>query len=267
MMPQLAADLVPLKPVSAAAKVLFLDVEVSPNLAYVWGKYEQNTLGDFLQERQVICFAWNWLGEEKIHVLSMRSFGSYKRDRQYNGGLVRALHKLISQADVVVAHNLKKYDEKVTNTEFLVHGLQPPPPHKMIDTLEVLRAKFQLNSNKLDDACARLGIGRKVDTGGFSLWVRCLEGDLRAWAKMERYNVGDIRLLKKLYLVERPWITNHPNLGLIAGSSGCPNCRSKNLRPKGYAYTRVAKTARFVCRDCGHWCQGRPLKSGGWRFS
>ena len=249
-----------------ALKVLLLDVETSPNLAYVWGKYEQNTLGDMLQERKIICYAWNWLGESKIDALALPMFKTYRRDRMDNRELIEALHATLSQADIVVGHNVKQFDAPMCNTDFLAHGMKPPPPYRMVDTLEVLRSKFRLNSNKLDDAGARLGIGRKVQHRGFNMWLGCLNGDAKSWAEMVKYNIGDVALLKRLYMKVRPWMTNHPNMTAPLALEACPGCGSKHLNRSGWIYTRTGKNQRFACRDCGKWSTGK-RKWDGWRFS
>lgn len=190
---------------SVKDKYLLIDVESSPNEAYVWGKYEQNVVGDFLRERQIISFSWKWLGEKETHVRSLRMYPGYKADRRDNRALVADLHKLISGADYVIAHNLNAFDAKMINTEFIVHGLKPPKRYRTLDTLLMARRYFSFNSNKLDDLGKRLKVGRKAQTGGFSLWVGCLNGDLKSWRKMEQYNKQDVILLEKVYLKLKPW--------------------------------------------------------------
>ncbi len=237
-------------------KVLLYDVESSPNIAYVWGKYEQNALGDFIKERQIISFAWKWLGEKEVHVLALPSFPGYKKNREDNRALILELHKLISSADIAIAHNINEFDDKMANTEFISHGLKPPPPHKTVDTLQFARSKFRFNSNKLGDLGKRLGLGEKVNTGGFELWAKCLQGDRKAWALMMAYNKQDVVLLEKIYLKMRPYMKLHPNMNAADRHIGCPVCRSVNLRRRGWSYSNTGKNPRFSCNDCGKWSKG-----------
>lgn len=241
-------------------KVLLYDVESSPNVAYIWNKYEQNALGDFIKERQIISVAWKWLGEKEVHVIALPSFKSYKKRPEDNEALVRYFHKVISKADIVIGHNVAAFDDKMVNTDFLFHGLRPPPPHKTIDTLRVARSRFRFNSNKLGDLGARLGLGKKVSTGGFDLWVRCLRGDNKAWALMMKYNKGDVVLLEKIYLKLRPWMTNHPDMNAVERVFGCPVCRSKNTIRCGWHITMRGRQIRFKCKDCGKWSLGKLIK-------
>lgn len=245
--------------------VLLYDVETSPNLAYIWGKYEQNALGDFIEERQIISVAWKWLGEKKIHVMALPMFASYSRDPHNNRALIVRLHKLFSRADIVVGHNVVCFDDKMSNTGFIKHGLPPPPPHQSVDTLKVARSKFRFNSNKLDDLGAFLKLGRKVRHRGFELWVRCMRGEKRAWSIMKKYNKGDVALLEKIYLRIRPWMTNHPSMTALDGLDGCPLCRSKKIKPHGWRIAAGTKRRRFRCDDCGKWSSGAFVKNK-WRF-
>jgi hypothetical protein len=244
------------------AKVLLYDVEVGPNIAYIWGKYEQDALGDFIQERQVISFAWKWLGEKDVHVLSLPRFKEYKKDRNSNRSLIMRLHELFVRADIVIGHNVDKFDDKMANTEFILNGLNPPPPHKTIDTLKVARSRFRFNSNKLDDLGIRLGVGRKVKTGGFKLWAGCLNGDMKSWSLMEGYNKQDVILLEKVYLKLRPWIKNHPDLNAIDRHVGCPACKGINLNRRGWERVGTGRRRRYQCNDCGKWARGTIHKNG-----
>ncbi len=75
---------------------------------------------------------------------------------------------------------------------------------------------------------------------------------------MIQYNKQDILLLEKIYKRFLPWITNHPNYGLYQGKQfACPNCGSKNLMRRGFAYTKVNIYQRWICRKCGAHSQSR----------
>jgi hypothetical protein len=253
--------------VETATRVLLYDIETSPNLAYVWGKFEQNALGDFVQERQIISFAWKWLGESEVQCLSLRSFSGRAKASDNNRALILRLHALMSQADIVVGHNVMEFDDKMANTGFVKHGLKPPPPHKAVDTLRIARDKFRFNSNRLNDLGKFLDLGEKVRHSGFDLWLGCLRGDPKSWTTMELYNKGDVTLLEKIYLKLRPW-GNHPSMTALDGFDGCPHCRaaSKRVQWRGWQIAGGKRQRRAQCQDCGHWCRGVQTKAG-WRFA
>ena len=244
-------------PKSTGLKILLYDIESSPNLGFVWDRYEQNVLGDFVKERQVISVAWKWLGEDEVHCIAMPMLKGYKRFPDKNKELVVAFHKIISSADIVVGHNIDEFDDKMMNAEFLFHKLKPPPPHKTVDTLKVVRSKFRFNSNKLGDLGKHLGFGEKVETGGFSLWAGCLRGDMKCWDRMIEYNKKDVILLEKIYLLVRPWMASHQNVNVADRHVGCPVCRSVNMRKQGWRLTPGGRHLRYQCQDCGKWSHGK----------
>lgn len=248
-----------IKPETATARTLIFDIETSPNIAYVWGKYEQDALGDLIKERQIISIAWKWLGEKTVHCLSLPMLPTYKKNPEDNRGLILKLHELFSQADIVVGHNVDSFDCPMSNSEFLIHGLKPPPPHRSVDTLKFARHKFRFNSNKLGDLGKRLGIGAKVHTGGFDLWAGCLRGDEKAWARMAIYNMGDVALLEKIYMKMRPWMISHPAI-TTRGEVECPQCQSKNIQSRGTRIRRAGRVPTYQCQDCGTWSMGMLVK-------
>lgn len=247
-------------------KVLFYDIESAPNLAWIWAKYEQNALGDFVKERQIISVSWKWLGERDVHVLALPMLKSYRKNPSDNRELIKRIYELFCQADVTVGHNVDAFDDKMVNTEFAIHGFGPPPPHKTVDTLKVVRKYFRLNSNKLDDVGKKFKLGAKVNTGGFKLWESCMNGDPKAWNLMMKYNKNDVVLLEKVYKFLRPWVQNHPDMNMKDMHVGCSACRSINLKPRGWSITKGAvRKRRFQCGDCGKWLTGA-VKNGQWCF-
>jgi len=242
------------------ARILLYDLETFPNIAYTWGKYEQDVIA-FVKERMICSVAWRWLGEKKTHCLSLPDFYGYPKEYNDNSKLIKAFHEVISGSDVVIAHNGSRFDDKMLNADILKLNLEPPPPHKMVDTLSVARKNFRLNSNRLDDLGQLLKVGRKVKHEGFALWLKCMAGDKKAWAKMIRYNKQDVVLLERVYLRLRPWIVNHPDLGDYSRVNGCPNCESKRARTRGWSYASQSKRQRLKCLDCGRWYAGPRVKS------
>jgi hypothetical protein len=100
-----------------------------------------------------------------------------------------------------------------------------------------------------------LGVGRKVDTGGFQLWRDVMAGDEKAWTKMRRYQKGDVDLLEKLFEVLKPWIKMpHPvtdKAGLV-----CRNCGDTHLQSRGVQRTLQGEYPRYQCMKCGTWMRG-----------
>jgi len=223
-------------------KLLF-DIETSPTLGYVWQMWEADVL-KVVKPWQILCFSWKWFGEKKIHVASLYEYG------EDEAKLVGILWQLFNQADVIIAHNGDKFDIKKSYAKFIEYGLTPPEPYKTIDTLKVARKYFKMDSNRLDAIGEYLGLGRKVHTGGFDLWDRCMNGDPKAYKLMEKYNKGDVLLLEKVYLKLRPFM--NPNTSLPEGSV-CHVCGGANLQRRGFSTTVRGRRQRVQCSQCGSW--------------
>ena len=231
-------------------KILFLDLETSPNLAYVWGLWDQNiSLGQIVDSTEVICFGARWYGQRKVQFSSIHHDGKVE--------MLKAIHELLDEADAVVGWNSAGFDVKHLYREFIENGLLPPSPHKDIDLLRTSRQRFKFPSNKLDYVAQKLGIGAKVKHSGFELWVKCMAGDEKAWREMKKYQIQDVNILIGLYEKFLPWIKNHPNRGLHDGKpEACISCASSNLHSRGTERTGAAEYRRYQCKDCGKWQRG-----------
>lgn len=242
------------------AKILLFDIENSPNISYTWGKYEQDVIA-FKQEWHMLSFAYKWLGDKSVKTSSLPDFKKYKKDKTDDIELIKVLWKLLNEADIIIGHNVDRFDIRKTNARFLANNLPPPSPYKTIDTLKVARNKFFLNSNKLGDLSKVLGLGKKVETGGFSLWLDCMVGKISAWKKMTKYNKQDVELLEKIYLKLRPWMTNVPNINVYQGTThSCPTCGHGELQKRGYGYTKTQKYQKYQCLGCHGWSSGERIE-------
>lgn len=235
-------------------KLLLLDVELAPNLATVWGIWNQNIgINQLLETSRVLCFAAKWYGESEEFFFSEKK---HKRKR-----MLKALHKFMDEADAIIHYNGQRFDIPVINREFLLENILPPTPYKQIDLLRVVKKQFRFVSNKLDHVCDELGLGTKVKHQGHELWLACMDGDAEAWRVMEEYNKQDVTLLEKLYDKLLPWITNHPNHAIYKQTKDtdllldkiCPNCGSVALVKRGTQATSTRRYQRFRCTDCGTW--------------
>src|SRR5574343_2111727 len=172
-------------------RVLLLDIETAPNLAYVWGLWDQNVgINQIVNSGYVLCWSAKWLDEEPVIFDSINKSGEVS--------MLKHIHNLLNESDVVVTHNGVKFDLPTLNKEFLIKGFDPPSPYKQVDTLTNCRRLYRFESNKLQYVAQQLGLGSKVDHSGFELWVNAMKNDPAAWEEMERYNRQDVVLLEKL---------------------------------------------------------------------
>lgn len=235
-------------------RVLLIDIETSPNLAHVWGLFNQNvSLSQLMASTEMICFAAKWLGESGTRFLSQHTHG--------RAAMVAEAHALIDAADVVMHYNGKSFDMKHLNREFIEAGFFPPSPVKQVDLLLAVRKNFRFPSNKLQYVSTALGLEGKAQHSGHDLWVKCMAGDAKAWKLMERYNRQDVVLLEQLYEKLLPWVPTLPNRHLY-GDGGCPACGSDDLYENGWAYTGVSKFRQYRCGACGTYFRATKRAAG-----
>lgn len=236
-------------------KILIYDIEVSPNVSYTWnGKYEVDVI-EFVQPWYMLTFAWRWYGKNKTYAYSLPMMKGYKDNKKDDRALCRKLWELMGEADILCAHNGDAYDQKMSFARFVKHGFTPPAPSQTIDTLKVARKHFKFSSNKLDDLGKYLGVGKKLAHHGFDTWLGCMErDDSKSWREMVDYNKRDVELLERVYVKLKPYMNNHPNIGVYTDENHvCPICGSLNVQRAGWRITRTGKTQRYACQNCGGW--------------
>lgn len=241
-------------------KILFFDIETAPNIAYIWGLWTETMSMKFIEQSwYTLCWCAKWIDKKEVFTSALPDFKSYKKDPENDKKVMLALWDLLDKADIVIAHNGIKFDIRKVNARFIINGINPPSPYKVIDTLRVARRYFAFTSNKLDDLGAFLNVGKKLNTGGFDLWKQCLRQNLKAWAKMIRYCKTDVILLEKIYKKLRPYITTHPNLAVYDDNPNpaCPKCNSEKIVKRGFAYSNACKYQRYSCNSCGGWSRGK----------
>jgi uncharacterized protein YprB with RNaseH-like and TPR domain len=240
-------------------KVLLFDIETSPLQAFVFQKsiWKTNVGADqVISEWYMLTWSAKWLFDDTL--ISQRLTGKEAR-KEDDSRIVEGLWKLLDEADIVIAHNGDGFDIPNMNTRFVVLGLPPPSPYQTIDTMLVARKQFGFTHNSLNGLAKIFGFEAKMDTD-FELWKRCVAGDEEALEYMQTYNKGDVTLLEKIYLKLRPWIKNHPNIGLFVESKAaiCPNCGGDSLKwlPDKFYYTSTSKFPLFICK-CGAYGRSR----------
>ena len=231
------------------AKILLFDLEVSPMLVYTYDYYEGRTL-KVKEPKKLLCFSYKWLGDTgkpKTHTLIE---GSENPKDDY--WVTYELWRLLNEANLAIAHNGSRFDGKVANTFFVSHGLKPPAPYKMVDTLTAARQKFKFPSNKLDELGKFLGVGQKTEITCGDLWEDCLEGKKKAYKLMEKYCANDVKLMEDVYWKLMPF-ANMPAINkLINEELVCSKCGNTHLQRKGIVPDSTQGPSwRYYCTACG----------------
>ena len=260
--PTMLADLEPVAP-PRTPKILVIDIETAPLESYTWGIWEQNVgLEQIKVDWSILSYAAKWVGQHKA---IYRDTGGRGVDKVRDDSvLLPEIWQLMDEAELIVAQNGVKFDIKKINYRLAEQNFAPYSPVRVIDTLLVSRRMFAATSHKLGWLSQKLTDTPKSKHHkfpGFELWLECLKDNPAAWAEMKKYNIQDIRATEKLYLKQRPWIPNHPNLGTYDLRAGgvCPKCSSPKLEPNGTAILQAGVYARYKCKSCGGHSRGKEL--------
>lgn len=246
-------------------KVLFWDVETSfiKILTYQWSLYPGETRFPYdqvIQDWFIICAAWQWYGQKKVHSVSVLDDPRrFKKNHADDYHVVKTLSDVISEADMVIAHNGNKFDMKKLNARILLNELPPHSGPLQQDTLVNLRSVAKLTSNKLDDIGAMRGKSRKIENPK-GLWEAATNGEEWAIKHMVKYNKKDIPPLVETYEWIRPFVKQKLNMNHFQPGDCCPACKSKAWIANGWRYTAAYKYQRYICKDCGHAWKGERIK-------
>lgn len=242
-------------------RVITLDIETSPILAYCWGLFKQFIhINQIHTDWTILSFSYKVLGERKVYHHNTGGRGAAKvRDDK---ALLKLLWGVLDEADVVIAQNGVKFDVKKINSRFLAHDLTPPTPYKVIDTMLAAKAIAGFSSNRLawlSEILTDTPKSQHKAFPGFELWLECLADNPKAWAEMKKYNDIDIVATEKVYLRLRPFIIGHPNVAAYSDidTTQCPKCGSINLQARGRAFTQTGEYRRYQCKSCGGWARSR----------
>lgn len=242
-------------------KIGLIDIETAPIGASVWGLFDQNVgLNQIHQEWSILSFCYKRLGAPRKELIYLDT--SKEKDVRNDSAIVAKLWEIMDADDFLIAQNGKRFDLRKIRARMLMHGMPPPAPVKVIDTMLMAREVAAFTSNKLEWLSTYLSRVKKSSHRqfpGFELWSECLAGNQKAWDAMRRYNIPDVLAMEEVYLRLRPWVANHPNVAAHVDDEEprCPRCGSTEVTRRGYAYTNVGKYPRYHCNSCLGWSRGR----------
>lgn len=234
-------------------KTLIIDIETAPSMAYVWSFWKQNIGHDMVMDYggYIMSCSLKWLGQDDIVYLENRT--------ENDKGIVEDILKYLNEADFVIAHNGLKFDVPFIRARAAMHGLNPPAPFKVIDTLKIAKKEMMFKRNTLQYLAEALNVPlHKYEHSkypGFKLWLGCMNGEEQAWQEMKQYNILDVEVLEQVYLRLRPWSSTHPNITTADNplEKCCPKCGSLEVIKRGFFTTNKGVYQRYSCKSCGGW--------------
>lgn len=239
-------------------KVLLFDIETSAVEALTWGGYEQNVgQNQVIKDWYVLSWAAKWHDSDEIVYQDVRSKSPNNPKIDYE--ILKGIHKMLSEADIVIGHNSNKFDIKKLNARFIKYRLKPLNHYKKFDTLRIARKHFNFTFNTLSYLAEYLEVPIKKSLHskfpGMEMWKHCMGkvGNAKtrkeAFTEMESYNRTDVAVLQQIYDILAPY---EPALKFssYAQVTTC-SCGSQTFIKDGLDYTAKGIYQRYCCKQCG----------------
>lgn len=243
----------------AKPKIILWDIETLPNLDKAlehWVnldcQWKKVTMTRTVSS--IICIGWKELGKKKINCINAWDFPSkWKKDKNDDKEVCKAMYEVLKDADGIVTHNGVKFDYKFLNTALAFHGLPLLPKIPHIDTKTLASRNLTIVNNRLNSVADFFGCEKKLQNGGWGLWVDVHKGSKKARDTMEKYCKQDVKVLEEIFLKLRPWADRIPNYNLFLGKGArvCPKCGSARLHKHSIRSTKTKRYQRYRCEDCG----------------
>ena len=111
-------------------RILFLDIETAPSVAFVWKFWKENVgLDQVINNWFMLSWSAKWLGEDNMYYDVLTSVEAI---RQNDARICATIWSLLDLADIVVAHNGNSFDLPKIQSRFVVHGFNPPSSYRLI---------------------------------------------------------------------------------------------------------------------------------------
>ena len=244
-------------------RILILDVERLPGISrqYWWdrGDLKRRFIQHGTVEREprvtIVCAKWY----DSPDVIQLAEWDKGGRQR-----FLRRVHKLMSEADIIVGHNVSNADLPWLLGDFRFprigcsakfEPLPDLPPYKVVDTLKHLRSTYKsgLPFKALDSVLKILGHSGKTDRYDASAMERAVAGSVEDRERLIAYCSGDVLATQWLYDRERPMMKHHPAL-FVDGKDRLAVCNrcgcDTEWIPRRYIANLLSYTMRR-CTGCG----------------
>jgi RNase_H superfamily len=215
-------------------KTLILDIESSPLLVYVWHLKDQYVdVSQLHTDWKIMAWGAKWLGEKTVHYRDLREFSERT--------ILFRLRELLEQADIVITQNGVSFDMRKINARFVLLGLKPVHTLRHFDTYLLAKRVASFTSNKLEYLTEKCNVKYHKLTHtafpGLKLWKECLNGNIKAWEEMERYNIHDVLSTEELYENLKAFA---PKAFPRPDNEKCDACGKENR-------------LKIKCQSCGRW--------------
>ena len=246
-------------------RTLYYDIETTLAKSYHFNYWKTNIgVKQMIDPSHMLSHAWCWGEDGEVFSSILTQKEALAKDDER---IVLEAWTLFDKADIIVAHNGKRFDVGKCNGYFLKYGLPKPSPFKVIDTLEIAKRNFNLPFKSLEYLAKFLNVELKLDAGGLETWIGCERGDQEALDTMVEYNRGDIVTLREIHKRLKGWDNNGVNIALYNDEHDavCTHCGSADVSvlTDKYAYTPQRKYQVYRCGNCSAILRGNKKEGIG----
>lgn len=183
-------------------RVLLVDVETKPMKYFSWGPKVDYLAKDLMiEDGAMMSWSAKWLGEKEVFYQDQRG---NEKNLTNDKKLMKGLHELMEEADIVIWQNGDNFDYGVINDRFTEHKMPLPAKYKTIDTKKLAMKHLRLPYYSLAYMTERFNTKYKkqdhADFPGMKLWIECEAGNLKAWNSMKKYNEFDVLSMEELFI-------------------------------------------------------------------
>jgi len=233
-------------------KILILDVERLPGITkqFWWdrGDLQKKYIGYETVERMprttIVCA--KWYDEPDVIALAEWDKGGRKK-------FLKTVHRLMSQADIIVGHFITGADLPWLANDLHVEAqLDPLPPFKTIDTLKAIRKVFGVGApfKSLDAFCQIVGIEAKTDRYDARAMERAVtEKSVPDRERLVQYCAGDVVATQGLLDWLTPHLPNPPAL-FVDGKDKLTVCHRCGGDTEPIPRRYVANVLTYSMRRC-----------------
>lgn len=157
----------------------------------------------------ILCGVIKSSTNDKLHVIrSDETNPGWKAGKRGNDkNTVRHLIRILSDHDVLVAHNGTRFDLPFLRTRAIRWGLPRLPDIKIVDPLSIAWRKLRLASNSLGRVADHAGVKDRKTPLDMSLWMAAvLDGDEHAMNKIVAHCIADVKVLEGVLAVVKPYV-------------------------------------------------------------
>lgn len=200
----------------------------------------------------LLCVGYKWLGESKVHILSIDDYPGFKSDPTDDKQLVKDFMKVYASSDMLVAYNGILFDRPWMLAKVLEHGLEIPPSIPLQDPYFTVKSNMRISRKSLANVSYFIKLENKKTPVEGRIWKRAGSGHRPSIKYIKDHCKSDVLVLEELYLYLRPLMRTHFRLSDDLGK--CRYCNSAKLQSRGRQVTKVKGVQRRVqCVSCSAW--------------